>query len=108
MLICSAFPHRDAERRSWADDFTPRLWTDPTHPEPARATLVPFSAGPVVCPGRNLVLFLTSTFLAAVLEGHDVRVTSRTPIRPGRPLPGTLDPFHLRFALTARPLTGRR
>ena len=56
----------------------------------------------------NLVLFLTSTFLAAVLEGHDVRVTSRTPIRPGRPLPGSLDPFHLRFALTGRPLTGRR
>jgi Cytochrome P450 len=102
VLICSAFPHRDAERRSWADDFTPRLWTD-THAEPARATLVPFSAGPAVCPGRNLVLFLTSTFLAAVLEGHDVRVTSRTPIRPGRPLPGTLDPFHLRFALTGRP-----
>jgi hypothetical protein len=29
-------------------------------------------------------------------------VASRPPIRPGRPLPGTLDPFHLRFTVTPR------
>jgi cytochrome P450 len=97
VLICSAFVHRDDERHTWADDFAPHLWDEPTP-----AALVPFSAGPAVCAGRNLVLFLTSTFLAALLEDHDVRVTSRPPIRPGRPLPGTLDPFGLRFALTAR------
>jgi Cytochrome P450 len=102
VLICSAFFHRDGERHTWADDFTPRLWPDPARPEPADAALVPFSAGPAVCAGRNLVLFLTGTFLGALLADHDLRVTSRPPIRPGRPLPGTLDPFRLRFALTAR------
>jgi cytochrome P450 len=63
---------------------------------------VPFSKGPAVCAGQNLVLFLTSTLLAALLRDHEVRVTSCPPIRPGRPLPGALDPFHLRFSLTPR------
>jgi cytochrome P450 len=97
VLICSAFFHRDGERHTWADDFTPRLWR-----EASRAALVPFSAGPAVCAGQNLTLFLSSTFLAALLDGNDVRVASRPPIRPGRPLPGTLDPFHLRFTVTPR------
>jgi cytochrome P450 len=98
VLICPAFFHRDRERHAWADDFTTRLWTG----EPPRALLVPFSDGPAVCAGRNLVLFLTAQFLAALLDEHAVRVTSRVPIRPGRPLPGTLDPFRLRVALTPR------
>jgi hypothetical protein len=97
VLICSAFFHRDGERHTWADDFTPRLWN-----EAPRAALVPFSAGPAVCAGQDLMLFLSSTFLAALLDGNDVRVASRRPIRPGRPLPGTLDPFHLRFTVTPR------
>jgi hypothetical protein len=63
---------------------------------------VPFSAGPAVCAGQNLVLFLTSTFLAALMDGHELRPASRLPVRPGRPLPGTLDPFRLRFTLTPR------
>jgi hypothetical protein len=37
-----------------------------------------------------------------VLEGRDLRMTSAAPLRPGRPLPGTLDPFSLRFTV-ARP-----
>ena len=45
-------------------------------------------------------------FVAAAAEGiwktTNGGVTSRPPIRPSRPLPGTLDPFHLRFSLTPR------
>jgi cytochrome P450 len=98
VLICSAFFHRDNERHSWADDFAPRLWTG----DVPRAALVPFSGGPAVCAGQDLVLFLTSTFLSALLDGQDVRVAGRSVIRPGRPLPGTLDPFQLRFTLGPR------
>ena len=44
-------------------------------------------------PGQNLVLFLTAgPSLAACV-----------PIRRDRPLPGTLDPFRLRFTLTPHP-----
>ena len=96
--ICSAFFHRDGERHTWADDFTPRLWSG----EDPRAALVPFSGGPAVCAGQDLVLFLTSTFLAGLLDGQEIRQTSRPTIRPGRPLPGTLDPFHLRFTIGPR------
>jgi cytochrome P450 len=98
VLICSAFFHRDNERHAWADDFTPRLWTG----DVPRAGLVPFSGGPAVCAGQDLALFLTGTFLSALLDGQDVRVAGRSIIRPGRPLPGTLDPFHLRFTLGPR------
>ena len=95
MLICSAFFHRDGERHTWADDFTPRLWSG----EDPRAALVPFSAGPAVCAGQDLVLFLTSTFLAGLLDGQDVRQASRPrSVRAGR-CPRTLDPFHLRFTM---------
>ena len=56
-----------------------RLWpTTPARPPP---------------PGQNLVLFLTAgPSLAACV-----------PIRRDRPLPGTLDPFRLRFTLTPHP-----
>jgi cytochrome P450 len=96
VLICCALFHRDGERHAWADDFTPRLWST----DRPRVALVPFSAGPAACAGQDLVLFLTSTFLAALLDGQDVAQASRPVIRPGRPLPGTLDPFRLRFTLT--------
>jgi cytochrome P450 len=98
VMICCAFFHRDDERHTWADDFTPRLWAADRTP----AALVPFSGGPAVCAGQDLVLFLTSTFLAALLDGQGVAQTSRPVIRPGRPLPGTLDPFRLRFTLSPR------
>lgn len=87
-------------RRPWADAFTPELWLD----EALRADwpLVPFSAGPAGCPGRNLVLFTTSSLLARLLAEHDLRLL--TPLRrgPRGQLPGTLDHVSLRFAVSAR------
>jgi hypothetical protein len=58
---------------------------------------VPFSAGPAECAGPNLVLLVTSTMLAALLEGHRYRLDPPGRLHDGRPLPGTLDPFRLRF-----------
>jgi cytochrome P450 len=101
VVVLAPFFHRDDERLSYADHFTPRIWQDGR----ARASwsLVPFSAGPAVCAGQNLVLFLTSTLLASLLERHDVRLTSRPRLYPGRRLPGTLNPFGLRFSFAPRP-----
>jgi cytochrome P450 len=100
VVVLAPFFHRDDERLPYADRFAPRIWQDGS----ARASwsLVPFSAGPAVCPGQNLVLFLTSTLLAQLLQRHDVALTSRPRLYPGRRLPGTLNPYGLRFSLTRR------
>jgi cytochrome P450 len=100
VLIHAPFFHRDDQRLDVADRFAPELWDGRT---PASDwPLVPFSDGPVVCPGRNLVLFSTSTMLAALLEHHDLRRTSTARLDPGHPLPSVLDPFTLRYRLEPR------
>ncbi len=82
-----------------AHRFAPELWllerTDDDWP------LVPFSGGPAMCPGRNVVLLTASVMLAALTERHRFSVTS-TPLSRTRPMPGTLSPFRLRF----QPLPG--
>ncbi|URN17111.1 MULTISPECIES: cytochrome P450 [Streptomyces] len=99
-LIYAPFFHRDAALPH-ADRLAPDTWLEGT----ARETpgLFPFSAGPGACPGEDLVLFLTSTLLAALLERH-VHLPERPGrLRPDRPLPRTLDHFGLRFAVVPRP-----
>jgi cytochrome P450 len=101
VAVFDGFFQRDDETLPYADRFAPDIWRDGS--APAGRALVPFSAGPAVCAGRNLVLFLGSAFLAALLDGHDVAPVSGPRLGPGRRLPATLDPFRLRFALTPRP-----
>lgn len=99
VVVLAPFFHRDGERLPDADRFAPHLWRDGAGAAVPARGLVPFSAGPAICPGRNLVLFLGSTVLATLLGHHDVQVVSHHRLGPDRPLPGTLDPFRLRFAL---------
>jgi cytochrome P450 len=88
LLIFAPFFHRDFDG---ADAFRPEAWLDGDEP-PA---VVPFSAGPAMCPGRSLVLFVTSTLLARLLEDRELRGSSVG----GAPLPATLSPFRLRFSI---------
>ncbi len=95
LLIVSSFFHRDDRTLPQADRFDPDLWRDGGARE--GWALFPFSGGPGRCPGRELVLFTTSMFLAALLERHELRLTAPSRLHPDRPLPRTLDPFTLRF-----------
>jgi hypothetical protein len=52
-----------------------------------------------MCPGRNLVLLLSSAMLASLLDARQVRL--RRPARLGHSLPATLNHFSLRFVLDA-------
>jgi cytochrome P450 len=96
VLIFTPFFHRDPEL-PYADRFEPEIWLDGR--AAANPALVPFSAGPAVCPGRDLVLFCTSTLLAHLLDGRRYDLASGPVIAPERPLPATLDNFPLRLAV---------
>ena len=97
LLIFTPFFQRDPDKLSYADRFEPDIWLDGR--AVANPALVPLSAGPARCPGRDLVLFCASTLLAHLLREHWYELVSGPVLAPERPLPATLDNFHLRFAL---------
>ncbi|MET9507540.1 cytochrome P450 [Streptomyces flavidovirens] len=99
-LVYAPYFHRDGSA-PYGDRFVPEIWLDGTaHTGPE---LVPFSAGPGVCPGEDLVLLVTSTLVAALMERHDFRLHSPDGLRTDQPLPYTLNHFALRFSAAARP-----
>lgn len=97
-LIYTPYFHRDAEQLPYADRYAPGIWLDGTAAE--NPALVPFSAGPGACPGRDLVLFTTSMVLGNLVQDHDFRLHG-TELVPGR-LPDTVDNFGLRFGVAGR------
>ncbi|MFA9429388.1 cytochrome P450 [Egicoccus sp. AB-alg2] len=101
IVIFAPFFHRDDERLEFADRFEPSLWTGDHDPD--AWPFVPFSAGPVVCPGRNLVLLLTSAMLGSLVQRHEYRLPASRHLDPTASMPSIYDPFHVTFAV--RPLT---
>lgn len=96
MIVTPAF-HRDDRLLPFAHEFTPDIWLDgraQKYPQ-----LVPFSAGPAECPGRDVVLLTTSTMLANLLSAFEFRLASRPALSSGEPLPMTLNQFTLDFAV---------
>lgn len=90
VVLVSSYWHRDPAPGHDGDGFRPG-------PAPAGRLVVPFSAGPVVCPGRDVVLHTTSHLLAAL-----VRAARWSPVsHPGLardPVPGSLAHTSLRVA----------
>jgi cytochrome P450 len=94
-VLPSSYHHRRDDLGDAADAFAPEAWLAGA---PERDwTVYPFSAGPGVCPGRNLVLLTTATLLAELLRRFPAL---HTPHRLRAPLPRTLDHTGLRLALT--------
>jgi cytochrome P450 len=97
LLIHLPYFHRDPSRIPYADRFVPDIWLD------GRAEgwpFVPFSAGPAICPARNLVLFLVSAWVEALMRDRDVFLPADTGLDPAK-LPATFDHFPLRLNLAA-------
>jgi cytochrome P450 len=90
------FLHRDP-RLPYADRFAPEIWLDGTAED--TWSLIPFSRGPGACPGRNLVLLVTSELLAALHRERGFRLVSRPELCPDRPLPHTLNHATVRLSL---------
>ena len=98
MIVTPAF-HRDSQLLPFADQFTPEIWLDGRaqhYPQ-----LVPFSAGPAECPGRNVVLLVTSTLLAHLLGGAQFTLTTTPRPSPAEPLPMTFNQLTLDFRVDA-------
>jgi hypothetical protein len=97
MIVVPAF-HRDDDLLPFAHRFTPDIWMDGRAQQYPQ--LVPFSAGPGECPGKDLVLFVTSTLLAHLLSALDVRLTSTPRLDQDQPLPMTYNQLTLNFAVS--------
>ena len=97
VLIYAPYFHRDDEHVPLAHSFNPGRWLgrDDNEDWP----LVPFSEGPVVCPGRQLVLMLTSAMLASLIGETTFTLSSPHALGPGRRLPGALNNFSLSFTI---------
>ncbi|MBP2471610.1 cytochrome P450 [Crossiella equi] len=94
VVLFAPYLHRAPAR------FDPEIWLNGT--ADFHGALVPFSGGPAVCPGRNLVLLLTTQVLAALRRRHDFGLLSQADLLPDEPPPSVLDHFALRFSVTAR------
>lgn len=113
VLIFAPFFHRDERNLDFAHRFAPEIWEDqvlhgghrdPQHDGQRSAEewpLMPFSLGTGICPGRQLVLLVTSSLLARVLQGHEVDLLSHSLGRE-KDLPSLLNPYALEFLLSAR------
>jgi cytochrome P450 len=100
LVIFAPFFHRDDRRIPYAHRFAPEVFLD----EGVKGDwpLVPFSGGPGICPGQNLVLLLSSAMLATLLTHLDLRMEGAERLDPSRPLPGILDNYTLRFEVRTR------
>ncbi|GLZ29160.1 cytochrome P450 [Lentzea sp. NBRC 105346] len=87
-VVFTPFFHRDPDRLDFADSYAPEIWDGPRDP-----AIVPFSGGPGVCPGRDLVLTTAGTLIDMVSEHLKWPTLSA-------PLPKTLNHFGLRFTVT--------
>jgi cytochrome P450 len=99
ILIFAPFFHRDDQRLPYAHRFNPELWLENRTAEDW--PLIPFSGGPAMCPGRNVVLLTTSIMLSALLGDRQIRLKPPTRLDSRRPLPGTLNNYSLRFTFDA-------
>ena len=94
LVIYAPFFHRDDQTLPQAHRFSPELWLQES--DDNAWPLVPFSAGPGMCPGRNVVLLTSSLVLGELLRQHDF--TAQEPLDTGQ-LPGTLSPFSSHFTV---------
>jgi hypothetical protein len=95
VLIATPAFQRDPDLLPFANNFVPDIWVDGRADQYPQ--LVPFSAGPAECPGRNLVLFVTSTVIAHLLSAMRLELQSTPLLDPHRPLPATLNQFGVVF-----------
>jgi cytochrome P450 len=99
-IVSSVF-HRDDQALPFANSFEPDIWLDGR--SDSAWPLIPFSAGPAVCPGRNLVLLTTSAAASQVVSNYDLDVDPGTRAGLTGRLPATLDHSRIRIGFWRKP-----
>ena len=89
LVISNTYCHRDRERFDWADEFSPRQWTEGGAGD--YAGFNHFSRGPQGCPGTALSLLVGRTAIRTVL-GRGIEPGSPR-LDPSKPLPHMVDFF---------------
>lgn len=79
-IVSSVF-HRDDHALDFAHRFEPAVWLDGR--TDGEWPIIPFSAGPAVCPGRNVVPLTTSHAVSQVVSRYELDV-DRQPARSSR------------------------
>ncbi|WP_253907365.1 cytochrome P450 [Arthrobacter sp. 35/47] len=97
VFIYAPFFHRDERAVPNPHTYTPERWLNDE--DGGDWALIPFSEGPAACPGRHLVLMLTSAFLSHLIEGPRLQLESAGRLNVGGNLPGTLNNYSLRFTV---------
>lgn len=98
VLIPSMLHHRD-HRLPQAHRFAPEIWQDGS--AYGNWWLSPFSRGEAACAGRDLGDFLGKATVAELLRQRRFELLDPE-LSPDRPLPQTINPIGVRFAVRAR------
>ncbi|MCC5883042.1 MAG: cytochrome P450 [Halomonas sp.] len=100
ILILAPYFHRDDRHLDEADRFNPDLWLEPNALD--EWPLIPFSGGTGICPGRHVVLTVTSNMLAKLLQGREVVLNPPTRLLSSKPMPPLLNNYSLEFKVGKR------
>ncbi|WBQ03496.1 cytochrome P450 [Kribbella sp. CA-293567] len=98
-IVSSVF-HRDNHALEFANSFEPEIWLDGR--SEGEWPLIPFSAGPAVCPGRNLVLLVTSVAVSHLVGGFELEVDPATRAKLAGRMPATFDHTGVRIGFWRR------
>jgi cytochrome P450 len=101
-VIVSSVFHRDDQALDFANRFEPEIWLDGR--SDGDWPLIPFSEGPAVCPGRNVVLLTTSAAVSHVVSQYELDVDPATTAKLSDPLPATFDHTSPRIGFWRRDL----
>lgn len=98
--ILSTVFHRDDGALPFANKFEPQVWLDGR--SDGSWPLIPFSAGPAFCPGRNVVLLTTSAATSEVLRQCELEVDPVTTKKLAGDMPLTFDHTAVRLRFRRR------
>ncbi|QOR38538.1 cytochrome P450 [Billgrantia diversa] len=100
VLLLAPYFHRDDRYLDDANRFEPDLWLQPGGA--GDWPMVPFSGGSGICPGRHVVLLVTSLMLSRLLQGREYRLDPPARLLSSRPMPPLLNNYDLAFRVASR------